>query len=298
MSRRLFYILLTVALAATAAFAAFSNPAAATPRTITVQLGNGQVISITIDVPPGTPLDQIQLPGEVVPPGTPSTPAPAAPAPAPSTPGQTSQPKSNKGEKQKQSGSKDKAEVEQGDQLLEQGQAEVEPQKKDKKTTPQTPLRNPDGSPSPSNPTSFDALPGTVVHEGRSELRHPQVPRSRLPPADLPGGRDPVRRALGDPRRDQRDRDRLRAQPERLLRGRDGLDAVHPLLLEGLRRRRQQGRPQGPLQPGRRDLRRRALPQGRRLREGRPPRDLRLQPRRLVRRLGDAAREADRRRPG
>ena len=53
---------------------------------------------------------------------------------------------------------------------------------------------------------------------------------------------------------------------------------------------------QGPLQPGRRDLRRRPLPQGRRLRGRRAPRDLRLQPRRLVRRLGAAARPADRRR--
>ena len=80
--------------------------------------------------------------------------------------------------------------------------------------------------------------------------------------------------------------------------GRDGLDAVHPLVLAGLRRGRQRRQPQGPLQPGRRDLRRRALPAGRRRRGGPAPRDLRLQPRRLVRGLGDAAGQADRRPAG
>ena len=103
----------------------------------------------------------------------------------------------------------------------------------------------------------------------RPELHHPEVPRAALPPADLPGRRDPVRHPLGGPGGDQRDRDRLRPQPERLLRRRGRLDAVHALHLEDVRRRRQQGRAQGPVQPGRRDLRRRALPQGRRLRGGR-----------------------------
>ena len=46
--------------------------------------------------------------------------------------------------------------------------------------------------------------------------------------------------------------------------GRRGLDAVPALDVEAVRRRRQRRRPQGPVQPGRRDLRRRALPQGRR----------------------------------
>ena len=137
---------------------------------------------------------------------------------------------------------------------------------------------------------------GSVDGVGCAELRDPQVPGAGVPAADLPGGGDPVRRALGGPGRDQRDRDRLRPQPERVLRRRAGLDAVHPLLLARVRGGREQGRQEGPLQPGRRDLRRRPLPQGRRLREGRAPVDLRLQPRRLVRRLGDAARPADLRR--
>ena len=61
-----------------------------------------------------------------------------------------------------------------------------------------------------------------------------------------------------------------------------------PASWQRVRRRRQRGRPQGPLQPGRRDLRRRALPQGGGRRGGSAQGDLRLQPRRLVRRLGAA----------
>ncbi len=183
MSRRILYILLTAGLAAVAALATLSNSASATPRTITVQLGNGQVITITVDVPPGTPLDQIQLPGEVVPPGTPSQPPPAAPQ-APSQGSQGSQtPKTDKGSKQKQSGSKDKAEQEEGDQLLAPGETEAEPQKKDKKTTPATPMRNPDGSPSSGNPGGFDALPGPTYRHGVPNfvIRKFRVPVFLLP---------------------------------------------------------------------------------------------------------------------
>ena len=126
--------------------------------------------------------------------------------------------------------------------------------------------RNPDGSPNAQQPHLLRRAPGPVAGEGRAELRHPQVPGADLPPAHLPGRRHPVRRALGDPRGHQRDRDRLRPQPQRLLRGRPRLDAVHARHLAQLRRRREQGRREGPLQPGRRDLRRRPLPQGRRRR--------------------------------
>ena len=71
-----------------------------------------------------------------------------------------------------------------------------------------------------------------------------------------------------------------------------------PPELGGLRRRRQRRRREGPVQPGRRDLRRGALPQGGRRRDRPLPRDLRLQPRRLVRRVGAAAGARDRRHAG
>ena len=55
----------------------------------------------------------------------------------------------------------------------------------------------------------------------------------------------------------------VRHQPGPLHRRRARLDAVPALELGDVRRRRQRRRPEGPLQPGRRDLRRRPLPEGR-----------------------------------
>ena len=99
------------------------------------------------------------------------------------------------------------------------------------------PSRPPTGRPTPTaaptaaNPTFSLALPGPapigVPNFFIDKFRDPA-----LPAADLPGRRHPVRRPLGGPRRDQRDRDRLRAQPQRLHRRRRGLDAVHALDVE------------------------------------------------------------------
>ena len=54
----------------------------------------------------------------------------------------------------------------------------------------------------------------------RPELLHRQVPHPALPPPRLPGRRHGVRRALGGAGGDQRDRDRLRPQPQRVHCGR------------------------------------------------------------------------------
>lgn len=45
-----------------AGFAAASFPAIAELRVITIKLKGGQKITTTVDVPPNTPLDQIELP--------------------------------------------------------------------------------------------------------------------------------------------------------------------------------------------------------------------------------------------
>ena len=42
---------------------ATAGPAGAGLRTLRVTLVTGQVIQVTVDVPPGTPLDQISIPG-------------------------------------------------------------------------------------------------------------------------------------------------------------------------------------------------------------------------------------------
>ena len=138
------------------------------------------------------------------------------------------------------------------------------------------------------------ALPGAGP-DRRPELLHRHLPDPAVPAADLPGGRDPVRRAVAGAGGDQRDRDRLRPQPVGLDGRRRRLDAVPALDVEAYGVDANGDGDRRSVQPGRRDLHRRPLPaRGRRVQEHLAG-DLRLQPRRLVRPVGAAAREADRR---
>ena len=135
----------------------------------------------------------------------------------------------------------------------------------------------------------------------RPELPDRPVLDPALPAPHLSGLRHPVRNPLGGAGGHQPDRDRLRHQPQRLDGGRGRLDAVHPLHLEDVRSGRKRRRPKGSVQPGRRDLRRGALPEGGGRRQRPADRDLRLQPRGLVRGRGAALRRPVRqasRRPG
>ncbi len=156
--------------------------------------------------------------------------------------------------------------------------------------------RNPDGVADRHQPEPHGRglRPGA---DRRPQLRHRPVHDPALPAADLPGLRNPVRDSLGGTGVDQPDRDRVRHQPQRLDRRGAGLDAVHAVDLADVRSRRQRRRPQGSLQPCRRDLRRGPLPEGGRRRQRPPHRDLRLQPRRLVRRRGAALRQPVRQAP-
>ena len=100
MKSRLLYILLSAGVVAVAFLTAFTIPASAEKRTIYVKLVTGQVVPVTVDVPAGTPLDNIHLPGTPVPPGTPSTTDPSSPpptttSPAPHSPGGKKQPSSH-----------------------------------------------------------------------------------------------------------------------------------------------------------------------------------------------------------
>ena len=63
MNKRKLLIGLTTAGIFTGGFGAAIFQAAAEPRTITVTLLGGTHVTLTVDVPPGTPLDQIRLPG-------------------------------------------------------------------------------------------------------------------------------------------------------------------------------------------------------------------------------------------
>ena len=318
---------LAVALAASAFYAGvFVTAAHAEMHYVRVTLVTGQQLTITVEIPPGTPVDQIQIPGlpaavsSIVDLGsTETTPTPDgdagadghrdadAPRPRrPPTPGARRAARARRRPRRKVDKTKKKVDEDhrRGDQQgvgrrLEhrvadgQGRGGRQGGADDHGRHQRRRGRR----------TSTPAAERPVLHarragrgqDRRPELLHRPLPDPAVPAADLPGGGHAVRHPLGAAGRDQRDRDRLRPQPARLHRGRPGLDAVHAGDLEVLRRRRQQRRPDGPVQPGRRDLRRRALPEGRGRRQGHPRRDLRLQPRRLVRRLGPAARAADRR---
>ena len=89
MKKRLAYILLIAGVLIVAGLAAFTLPASAEKRTVYVQLVTGEVVPVTVDVPPGTDLSQIQLPGPIVPPPVPgqqTTPQPKKPEPTPTVP--------------------------------------------------------------------------------------------------------------------------------------------------------------------------------------------------------------------
>jgi hypothetical protein len=178
-------VLLSAALAAAmlAGLTVPATPASAELRTVTVQLADGSTTTVTVDVPPGTPLQDVQIPVPTptvplpVPVPNPTDPGSPAPVPSPSpspNPDQGSQPggqqsdqtpnASNQGgTQQTTSGTKEKAKRNALDQVPN-AQPQDEVKKKLDKINEK--LRNPDGSPAPSNPTYFDALPGPAVASG------------------------------------------------------------------------------------------------------------------------------------
>src|SRR4051812_10825852 len=175
---------LIIGLIACAVFAAGVGasvmPASAEQRTLLVTLVTGQTLTVTVDVPPGTPIDQIKIPGITTPiasvsevPQAPATPPPsdtgpsndpappaqdpaqnpAAPqpaAPSASSPQQSAQkttrPAKRKA-KAKAGGAKDGAPAAVSDAT---GSANVERAKP----------RQPDGAPTAADPTFSLALPG------------------------------------------------------------------------------------------------------------------------------------------
>ncbi|MEA2492761.1 MAG: hypothetical protein QOJ29_672 [Thermoleophilaceae bacterium] len=171
-------MLLTAALAAATlvGFTMPATPANAELRTVTVRLADGTLTTVTVDVPPGTPLEDIQIPN---PPPVPTVPVPVpslpgAPTPPPDNPDQGQPPAdqapadqapaaSDKGKEQKKSGDSQKAKPHALDDA-----PNAEPQREVKKKLDKinAQLRNPDGSPAPTNPTYFDALPGPAIASG------------------------------------------------------------------------------------------------------------------------------------
>jgi len=177
MKTRLLTILLAAGALAAALMTAFTVPAAAQTQTVTVRLPSGQVVQVTVDIPPGKTLDDIQLPGELVSAGPaptttettptettpPQTETEAGPAPGPpSANGGSPQGQTNSGERVKHK--KDKArELDAGDKA----QAKHERSKEKKRDRDgRADLRRADGTPTPSNPGFVDALPGPSTATG------------------------------------------------------------------------------------------------------------------------------------
>jgi hypothetical protein len=186
MKSRLLYILLAAGVLALAMLAAFTLPASAEQRTVYVKLATGQVVAVTVEVPDGTSLDQIQLPGTPVPPGTPSdTDTETTPSEPPSTT-TSPEPKSPSGEQQEstQSPTRKKRTRRKRRKSSTGGvRAPAERGGKRRKHRRRNPLRNPDGTPTSSNPGFVDALPGPSTRSGVPNfiIRKFRVPVFLLP---------------------------------------------------------------------------------------------------------------------
>ncbi len=201
---------LVITVAAAAIFGVLSVPASAELHRVTVTLITGQKVTLTVDVPPGTPVESIQIPGLPAPvqsvvdlgpvstatPSPTATATPAAPAPA-ETPSQTATPapteppageddaraRGNRGggrhgsqEQAQQPGRLDpNAEALTGE-LEEQAEA-AEPE-----VDRRNPTRNTDGSPTLENPTVSLAEPGPA----RIGVPNFFIEKFRIPPFLLP----------------------------------------------------------------------------------------------------------------
>jgi hypothetical protein len=188
MKTRLLSILLSTALLATAALAAFTFPASA--QTVSVRLPSGEIVQV--DVPPGTSVDDIELPGTPVSPGQQGTTETPAPKPEPTPAPEPGPPSAGGGAPQGQTGSGERIrrERDKADKLT----AEKDPQRDDEGSRKQrrkrdgdrdrrAKLRNPDGTPTPDNPGFVDALPGPSTAAGVPNFI---IRKFRVPPFLLP----------------------------------------------------------------------------------------------------------------
>ncbi len=221
MKKRLWHSLVCAGVVCVAALTGFTVAASAEPRVLTVKLVSGEIVTVTVDAPPGTPVSEIQLPADLGPvewvsgdepapaatpttttpaapttdttapvpaPVVPTTPAPettpspeTTPAPAPAPLEQNLAPTPSAGREQK-SGGDDKRPAKRRGKRNSQPQAEGETQGGGARAE-RPELRNPDGSPTTSNPSFFDALPGPSVAQGVPNfvIRKFRVPLFLLP---------------------------------------------------------------------------------------------------------------------
>jgi hypothetical protein len=155
-----------------AGFSAASFPAIAQLRVITIKLKGGQRITTTVDVPPNTPLDQIQLPEITAPIEGVEEAAPKAREPR-----REVHPIS-----EDQGGGRHETQPTETEKHEEVPQSEGEPQvEPPKKPDPDAP-RTPDGVPTSSNPTLSLGLPGPAPIGVPNFI----ITKFRIPPFLLP----------------------------------------------------------------------------------------------------------------
>src|SRR4051812_26427058 len=172
MKTRLLTILLSAGTLVMASLTAFTIPAEAQSQTVTVRLPSGEVVTVTVDVPPGGSLSDIKLPGTIVNEGTHSAQAPAATTTeettteetTPAPPPQIVPPTATGGSPQGRSDSGERVHLEREKaKKLTAGKPPAENEGSDKADKK---LRKPDGTPTPGNPGFIDALPGPSTAHG------------------------------------------------------------------------------------------------------------------------------------
>jgi hypothetical protein len=197
MKKRVFTLLLAAGLLAVAALTALTFPAAAQTQTVYVKLPSGEVVPVTVDVPPGSTLDDIQLPGTPVPAPpapettTPTTPTvPSTPKPPPQTDDPAPKPDGGGGDRPSSGGGSEQERSSSGRRVQERTDksreliGEVERRAKDevskaKRRGRRSPLRNSDGTPTPNNPGFMDVLPGPSTATGVPNF---VIRKFRVPP--------------------------------------------------------------------------------------------------------------------
>ena len=166
MTRKILFGALTLALLV-AGFGVASFPALAELRVITITLEGGQEVVTTVDVPPGTPPDAIQLPELSAPVKKVEDGGP----PPPKTPADESEEKKPK----------DKTKEESPGEFLEEDEP-AEPKRKPRKKTKPGDIRTPDGAPTRANPTLTLGLPGPAPVGVPNFV----ISKFRIPPFLLP----------------------------------------------------------------------------------------------------------------
>jgi transglycosylase-like protein with SLT domain/peptidase M23-like protein len=169
MTRKILFGAATLALLV-AGFGVASFPALAELRIITITLEGGQEVVTTVDVPPGTPPEAIQLP-EI---SAPVKKVEDGGPPQPKNPADDAQKKEPKDKSKKDEESSP-------GEFLEENEPAKPERKKRKKTKPGD-IRTPDGAPTADNPTLTLGLPGPAPVGVPNFV----ISKFRIPPFLLP----------------------------------------------------------------------------------------------------------------